>query len=100
MVAACSPTTHEALFQETLQASGLNKYLFEMANIRDQNSWVHGDDPEAATNKAKDLIRMAVARAGLLKPLKERTSPSTNGHWLSAGYRRHERGLGSGRPGV
>ena len=73
VVAACSPTTHEALFQDSLQESGLNKYLFEMANIRNHNSWVHRDDPEAATNKAKDLIRMAVARASLLEPLNART---------------------------
>jgi heterodisulfide reductase subunit A-like polyferredoxin len=72
VVASCSPRTHEPLFQETLQACGLNKYLFEMANIRDQDSWVHGDDPESATTKAKDLVRMAVARAALLKPLEER----------------------------
>jgi heterodisulfide reductase subunit A-like polyferredoxin len=75
VVASCSPRTHEPLFQETLQACGLNKYLFEMANIRDQDSWVHGNDPEAATEKAKDLVRMAVARAGLLKPLKEKSIP-------------------------
>jgi heterodisulfide reductase subunit A-like polyferredoxin len=72
VVASCSPRTHERLFQETLQACGLNKYLFEMANIRDQNSWVHGNEPLAATQTAKDLIRMAVARAGLLKPLREK----------------------------
>ena len=72
VVASCTPRTHEPLFQETLQACGLNKYLFEMANIRDQDSWVHANDPEAATEKAKDLVRMAVARAGLLKPLKEK----------------------------
>ncbi|MBW1862365.1 MAG: FAD-dependent oxidoreductase, partial [Deltaproteobacteria bacterium] len=75
VVASCSPRTHEPMFQETLQAGGLNKYLFEMANIRDQNSWVHGDDPGMATIKARDLIRMAVARAGLLKPLKEKKIP-------------------------
>jgi len=75
VVASCTPRTHEPLFQETLQACGLNKYLFEMANIRDQNSWVHGDHPEAATDKAKDLIRMAVARASLLHPLQERSIP-------------------------
>ncbi len=69
VVAACSPKTHEPLFQETLQACGLNKYLFEMANIRNQDSWVHREEPDAATEKAKDLVRMAVARAGLLKPL-------------------------------
>jgi heterodisulfide reductase subunit A len=84
VVAACSPTTHEALFQDSLQESGLNKYLFEMANIRNHNSWVHRDDPEAATEKAKDLIRMAVARVSLLEPLTPRPSPSTNGRWSSA----------------
>ena len=73
VVAACSPTTHEALFQETLQDCGLNKYLFEMANIRNQNSWVHGDDPASATDKAKDLVRMAVARSALLEPLNAKT---------------------------
>jgi len=75
VVASCSPRTHEPLFQDTLQACGLNKYLFEMANIRDQNSWVHGNDPAVATKKAKDLIRMAVMRARTLKPLKEKTIP-------------------------
>lgn len=71
VVAACSPRTHEPLFQETLSAVGLNKYLFEMTNIRDQDSWVHSDDPDAATEKAKDLVRMAVAKANLLEPLPE-----------------------------
>lgn len=73
VVAACSPTTHEALFQDSLQECGLNKYLFEMANIRNHNSWVHSDAPASATEKAKDLVRMAVARASLLEPLKEQT---------------------------
>jgi heterodisulfide reductase subunit A len=73
VVAACSPKTHEPLFQETIQACGLNRYLFEMANIRNQDSWVHGDDHAAATEKAKDLVRMAVARASLLKPLTGKT---------------------------
>jgi heterodisulfide reductase subunit A-like polyferredoxin len=77
VVASCTPRTHEPLFQETLQACGLNKYLFEMANIRDQDSWVHGNDSESATNKAKDLVRMAVARAGLLTPLHEKRIPMT-----------------------
>ncbi|MFX1588328.1 MAG: FAD-dependent oxidoreductase, partial [Promethearchaeota archaeon] len=71
IVASCTPRTHEALFQETCQETGLNKYLFEMVNIRDQCSWVHMDDAEAATQKAKDLIRMAVAKSRLLTPLKE-----------------------------
>ena len=73
VVAACSPRTHEPLFQETLRNCGVNKYLFEMANIRDQDSWVHQSDHAAATVKAKDLVRMAVARAGLLRPLTEKT---------------------------
>jgi heterodisulfide reductase subunit A-like polyferredoxin len=77
VVASCSPRTHEPLFQETLQACGLNKYLFEMANIRDQNSWVHGNNPESATNKAKDLVRMAAARANFLTPLQEKHIPMT-----------------------
>ena len=71
VVAACTPKTHEPLFQETLAGVGINKYLFEMVNIRNQCSWVHKDDSEAATVKAKDLVRMAVAKAGLLEPLPE-----------------------------
>ena len=69
VVASCSPRTHEPLFQETIREAGLNRYLFEMANIRDQNTWVHMNDPEAATEKAKDLVRMAVAKVGTLEPL-------------------------------
>ena len=69
VIAACTPRTHEPLFQETLAGAGLNKYLFEMANIRNQCSWVHADDPAAATRKSKDLIRMAVAKAAQLTPL-------------------------------
>jgi heterodisulfide reductase subunit A len=71
VVAACSPRTHETLFHETLTRAGLNKYLLEMANIRNQCSWVHGSDPDAATDKAKDLVRMAVAKAARLAPLEE-----------------------------
>jgi heterodisulfide reductase subunit A2 len=71
VVAACSPRTHEPLFRETLQQAGLNKYLFEMANIRDQCSWVHGQDPDAATDKARNLVGAAVARAALLEPIEE-----------------------------
>jgi len=70
VVASCSPRTHEGLFQENCEKAGLNRYLFEMANIRDQNSWVHMHEPEAATEKAKDLVRMAIAKAEFLKPLK------------------------------
>jgi len=71
VVASCSPRTHEPLFQETIRDAGLNKYLFEMANIRDQNTWVHMNDPEKATEKAKDLVRMAVAKAALIEPLQQ-----------------------------
>jgi len=63
VIAACTPRTHEPLFQETLQGVGLNKYMVEMANIRNQNSWVHPNEPERATAKAKDQVRMAVAKA-------------------------------------
>ena len=69
VVASCSPRTHEPLFQETIRDAGLNKYLFEMANIRDQNTWVHMNNPERATAKAKDLVRMAVAKAAFIEPL-------------------------------
>jgi heterodisulfide reductase subunit A len=70
IVASCTPRTHEPLFQETLRDAGLNAYLFEMANIRDQCSWIHMAKPDKATEKAKDLVRMAVAKARLLEPLK------------------------------
>ena len=71
VVASCSPRTHEPMFQETIREAGLNKYLFEMANIRDQCSWVHMQEKEKATEKAKDLVRMAVATASQIEPLKE-----------------------------
>ena len=71
VVAACTPKTHEPLFQETLINAGLNKYLFEMANIRNHNSWVHKNTPDLATQKAKDLVRMAVSKVALTEPLKE-----------------------------
>ncbi len=73
VVAACTPKTHEVLFQETLTNAGLNKYVFEMANIRNQCSWVNKNNPEAATEKAKDLVRMAVSKASLMEPLTEGT---------------------------
>jgi len=77
VVAACTPRTHESLFQETMAGAGLNKYLFEMANIRNHDSWVHANDPDAATQKAKDLVRMAVVKAALLQPLDEDQLPLT-----------------------
>jgi heterodisulfide reductase subunit A-like polyferredoxin len=75
VVASCSPRTHEALFQDNLRKAGLNKYLFEMANIRDQDSWVHQKNPGLATEKAKELVKMAVARAAVLEPLREMPVP-------------------------
>jgi heterodisulfide reductase subunit A-like polyferredoxin len=69
VVAACTPRTHELLFQETIRNAGLNEYLFDMANIRNQCTWVHSNDKENATEKSKDLVRMAVARASLLEPI-------------------------------
>jgi heterodisulfide reductase subunit A len=71
VVASCTPRTHEPLFRETVREAGLNIYLFEMANIRDQCSWVHMHEHEEATEKAKDLVRSIVAKTRLLKPLKK-----------------------------
>ena len=71
VVAACTPKTHEPLFQETLINAGLNKYLFEFVNIRNHDSWVHRNNPELATAKAKDLVRMAISKVALMQPLKE-----------------------------
>ncbi len=71
VVAACTPKTHQPLFQETLINAGLNKYLFEMANIRNHDSWVHKNNPDLATEKARDLVRMAVTKVAMMQPLKE-----------------------------
>ncbi len=75
VVASCSPKTHAPMFMETMEACGLNKYLFEMANIRNQDSWVHANNPDLATKKAKELVRAAVARSATLVPLDERVIP-------------------------
>ena len=77
VVASCSPRTHEPLFQDSIREAGLNKYLFEMANIRDQCSWVHATHMPEATVKSKDLVRMAVARVVNLQPLYDSTAPVT-----------------------
>ena len=90
VVASCSPRTHEPLFQETIREAGLNEYLFEMANIRDQNTWVHMNNPEKATEKAKDLVRMAVAKASLVEPL----------HQISLGISRAGLVVGGGVAGM
>jgi len=71
VVASCSPQTHEGLFQETVRSAGVNKYLFEMANIRNQCSWVHSETPGDATEKAKDLVKMATEKSTRLEPLTE-----------------------------
>jgi len=78
VVASCTPRTHEPLFREACREGGLNKYLFNMANIRDQCSWIHMHSPEAATAKAKDLTRMAIAKVALLEPLVGSEIPVTN----------------------
>jgi len=75
VVASCTPLLHEPTFRKTCEEAGLNKYLFEMANIREHCSWVHLYEPEKATEKAKDLVKMAVAKAALNKPYKEKTIP-------------------------
>jgi len=72
VVAACTPRTHEPLFRKACEDAGLNKYIFEFANIRDHCSWIHMREPEKATEKAKDLVRMAVAKASLLEPQEEK----------------------------
>jgi len=77
VMAACSPRTHEPLFQETLKDAGLNRSLFEMVNIRDQCSWVHANEPEEATKISRDLVRMGIAKARHIQPLPEQTVPVT-----------------------
>jgi len=73
VVAACSPRLHEPTFRRCVQEAGLNPYLFEFVNLREQDSWVHGDNPAEATSKAKDLVRMGVAKARLLNALTAQT---------------------------
>jgi len=77
VVASCSPRLHEPTFRQMLLSAGLNPYLLEMANLREQCSWVHMNEPDAATEKATDLVKMAVSRARLLWPLKEEKLPLT-----------------------
>jgi heterodisulfide reductase subunit A-like polyferredoxin len=78
VVASCTPRTHEPIFQDTLREAGLNPFLFEMANIRDQASWVHSQEHAKATDKARDLVRMSVARARMLEPLFKIDVPLTH----------------------
>lgn len=85
VIASCTPRTHEPIFRDTLRDAGLNPYLFEMANIRDQCSWVHSASPVQATSKAIDLVRMAVGRAARLAPLEEEAVPVSNGALVVGG---------------
>ncbi|MEM2103081.1 MAG: CoB--CoM heterodisulfide reductase iron-sulfur subunit A family protein, partial [Candidatus Bathyarchaeia archaeon] len=78
VVAACSPRMHEPTFRKTVAEAGLNPFFFEMANIREFDSWCHGSMPKEATEKGKEIIRMAVAKARLLMPLKTIEVPVTN----------------------
>jgi len=75
VIGGCSPRTHEAKFQDLIRRAGLNKYLLEMANLRDQNTWVHKHNPDLATKKAKDLIQMAVSSVALRHPLTDHLLP-------------------------
>jgi heterodisulfide reductase subunit A len=84
VVSSCTPRTHEPLFQDTLRQAGLNPHLFEMANIREQDSWVHKSEPETATSKAKQLTAMAVAKARRLHPI-SRSTFGVNRHALVIG---------------
>ncbi len=77
VVAACTPRTHEPLFRDTLREGGINQYFFDMANIREHCSWVHSKQKEEATVKAKDIVRMSVARTKNLEPLQEFDLPVT-----------------------
>ena len=101
VVASCTPLTHQPLFQDCIRGAGLNPYLFEMANIRNQCSWVHSDDRDAATAKAQDLVRMAVARAALLEPQHTVDVP-VQARGAGGGRRRGgpDRGAVAGRTGL
>jgi heterodisulfide reductase subunit A len=85
VVASCTPLTHEPLFQDAIRQAGLNPYLFEMANIRNQCSWVHPNDWDGATEKAKSLLRMAVARAANLSPIQTDEIPVDNSALIIGG---------------
>ncbi len=75
VIASCSPRLHEPTFRQMIESAGLNPYMLEMANLREQCSWVHINEPEAATAKALDLVKMAVARAARLEPLQSEKIP-------------------------
>ena len=85
VVASCTPRTHEPIFRDTLRDAGLNPFLLEMANIRDQCSWVHSGNPDQATEKAVDLVRMAVGRTARLTPLQQEMVPVNNAALIIGG---------------
>jgi heterodisulfide reductase subunit A len=85
VIASCSPRLHEPTFRAMCADAGLNPYLMEMANLREQVSWVHSHDRPAATAKAKDLVKMAVRRAGALRPLDEMEVPVTKSSLVIGG---------------
>ena len=85
VIASCTPRTHEPIFRDTIRDAGLNPYLLEMANIRDQCSWVHSATPDKATNKSTDLVRMIVGRTANLMPLQEETVPIENAALIIGG---------------
>lgn len=75
VIGGCSPRTHEAIFQDAVRKAGLNKYLVEIANLRDQDTWVHYDKPDVAADKARELIRMAVSSVAFRRPLNDHLLP-------------------------
>ena len=100
VVASCTPRTHEPTFQETIKEAGLNKYLFQMANIRDQGSWVHQSEPEKATKRAKDQLSMSVAAVSFQAPLHEFDLPVTKvGLVIGGGVAGMEAALGLANQG-
>ena len=99
VVAACTPRTHEPVFQDALRAAGLNPYLFEFCNIREQCSLVHMNQKESATLKAMDLLRMAVSRVSLLEPLYQISYPvSRCALIIGGGVSGYDLRLGPGAP--
>ena len=99
VVAACTPRTHEPVFRDTLREGGINQYYYEMANIREHCSWVHSKEKEEATQKAKDLIRMSVARTHLLEPLDEFDLPVNKAARGGRGRHCRDDGVPSAWPG-
>ena len=85
VVASCSPRLHEPTFRHMMQEAGLNPYLLEMANLREQCSWVHMNEPVAATDKSEDLVKMAISRVRMLTPLYEQTLPMTKSTMVIGG---------------